>query len=136
MNTLSRPNRSIYKSGNALGANTQNVAFNLNDQGVTILDDIAKPNRSQFIREAIALKIFLVDPLAALAFRVAAGVKATFKSIFCPAPPDQQAEAFKEAIKIELAEKQSAKGNADKIVEDAVGEFSDEANFIPKGQTK
>lgn len=105
MNTLTiQSRRPIYKAGKPIGANTQNVTCNLHDKAVAILEKVCGPNRSQFIRQAIAREIQRIDTWSGLAFRVACNLANDFKSLFAGTHPEKSV-AWEDGLEKFKAEK-------------------------------
>lgn len=125
--------QSLYKNtSHPIGANTENIAFNLPDKAAEILKGIAKSNRSQFIREAVAHEITRINRWTGIAFRAAINLKvAIFKSIHAPLPPAELQPILEQDLEAQKAEQQEPKPN-DKLAEDSISEFADDRNFVPK----
>ena len=118
MNTLKLSTRQLYGRSHPIGDDTENVCFNLPKRGLAILNKIAKPNRSECIRQWIAEGIQKRDTWSGLAFRAAIGFKAYLCSIFSNASADKLAEAFEKAVEAEKAERLEPRPNADPLIED------------------
>lgn len=128
MNTLTLHRRSPYKSIHTrpLGNDTQNVSFsigrhkipfNLSDRAVAIMDEVFKPNRSQWIKQSIAREIQRVDTWRGLAFRAACKLTSEIKSLFV-GTPEQKAAEFEAQVKALPNELAQPKPNADALIDD------------------
>lgn len=137
MNTLTSNNiRSRFSvTSHAIGADSENVAFNVPRRAFKVLSDFLHGrNRSAKVRQWIAEGMQREDTWYGLAFRAAVGLKNFTQSIFTPAPPKEAADVFTaevEALKVAIKHPERMTGGA-KIAADAIAEFESEDNFIPK----
>ena len=92
--------RPIYKtSGNPIGENTENVAFNIPKLAFKVLCDAVRgQNRSAKIRQWIADGMMRENTWSGLAFRAACRLSNEIRSIFAPGSPLEKAADFEKDV--------------------------------------
>lgn len=132
MNTLTQRStrRQLFSSGNPIGENTENVAFNIPKRAFQVLCDFcANKNRSAKIRQWIAEGMQRENTWSGLAFRAACKLSTSIKSLF-HGKPEELAETWQADVS---AHKPENVCGGEKIIADAIGEFESPEKFIEKG---
>ena len=134
--TLPRCSRPIFgKTTHAIGADTENVTFNLPRRAFKVMNEFLKgKNRSDNLRRYIAEGIQREDTWSGLAFRAACKIGDKAKDFWAVitsrnVPLEEKAEVFNqkpEPIAVNLPEHPRV------IAKDCLSEFDNDAtNFIP-----
>jgi hypothetical protein len=126
--TLRTTHRVTYGSGNPIGENTENVAFNIPKRAFQVLCDFcANKNRSAKIRQWIAEGMQRENTWSGLAFRAACKLSTSIKSLF-QGKPEELAETWTADVS---APKPESVCGGEKVIDCAVEESADD-KFIPK----
>lgn len=132
MNTLTQNRITFSTASRPIGADTENVTFNIPRRAFKILNDVAKPNRSALIRTWIADGIQKRDTWSGLAFRAAIGLRNFAQSIFTPSlTPQERQRAFEASLEAAKEAKNDLPTGGARLIGSLV-ELKDDGTFEPQ----